>query len=146
MVDLYLMQRCKGYAILRSDPLSDADIGRTGRVLVNERYLNSDMHYTNQNGGAGLIRIKIRFQGALRSKIGPGVQVSISGERATVTNILDSIKQMDEDVYETIMTKDDIVRPCILVLNQRRVDRLDHFDTVVKNGDELTIYPPILKR
>jgi len=104
------------------------------------------MHYTNQNGGAGLIRIKIRFQGALRSKIGPGVQVSISGERATVTNILDSIKQMDEDVYETIMTKDDIVRPCILVLNQRRVDRLDHFDTVVKNGDELTIYPPILKR
>jgi molybdopterin converting factor small subunit len=93
-----------------------------------------------------LIRIKIRFQGALRSQLGPDVHVNISGERATVTNILESIKEMNKDVYETIMQKDDILRPCILVLNQRRVDRLDSFDTAVKNGDELTIYPPILKR
>jgi molybdopterin converting factor small subunit len=92
-----------------------------------------------------LIRIKIRFQGALRSQIGPDVHVSISGERATVTNILDSIKGMNPTVYATIMQKDDILRPCILVLNQRRVDRLDNFKTSVKNGDELTIYPPIRK-
>lgn len=93
-----------------------------------------------------LIRIKIRFQGALRSQLGPDVHVNISGERATVTNILESIKEMNKGVYETIMQKDDILRPCILVLNQRRVDRLDSFNTAVKNGDELTIYPPILKR
>jgi len=93
-----------------------------------------------------LIRIKVRFQGELREQVGTATYVTIKGERATVINVLERIKDINEKAYETIMRKDDVLRPCILVLNQRRVDRLEHFKTPVKNGDELTIYPPILKK
>lgn len=93
-----------------------------------------------------MIRIKVKLQGVLRKDLGNQIYLTVDGEHATVGRVLENLRELNESAYEVIMSRSNVLRPCILVLNDRRVDRLENFNTRMKNGDQLTIYPPIMKK
>ena len=86
-------------------------------------------------------KIKVKLYATLRDKVGKDiVYINASNVREAITEILKLFPSLKgEIVDENGKLKDDY----IYLVNGRNIVFLQNEDTPLKNGDKLTIFPPV---
>lgn len=84
------------------------------------------------------MRIKIEFFATLRERFGKRIELELEGSEASLSEALSRVSGLLEEVSESGELK-----PMYKVLvNGINVEFLKGLETIVRDGDEISIFPP----
>ena len=84
------------------------------------------------------MKVKLEFFASLREKFGRIKEVELSSGNVTLKEVLEEVEGLLEEVAEG-----DKIKPMYKVLvNGLNVEFLEKLETKVKDGDEISIFPP----
>ncbi len=88
--------------------------------------------------------VKVRFFTLIREKAGVNeIDLSIDGEM-TVVKLLELIqKKIGKQFLEGLLLKNgNLIDRAVVLVNGRNISHLRGFETIVKDGDEVSLFPP----
>ena len=89
------------------------------------------------------MRVHIKFFGDLRRYGEDGMAtIDLDDENANISSIIHAINKPDalaKELFENGVLK----KYFIILVNGQRIDLLDGIDTVVSEGDKVSIFPPV---
>ncbi|RLE64946.1 MAG: molybdopterin synthase sulfur carrier subunit [Thermoprotei archaeon] len=84
------------------------------------------------------MKIKLEFFATLREKFGKEKEVELQSSNATIREALAKVEGLLEEI-----TEGDKLKPMYKVLvNGLNIEFLDKLETKIKDGDEISIFPP----
>ena len=87
--------------------------------------------------------VKIRFFARFRELLGTDIMTDVE-EGTLFTSLIMSIARKNPEGYKAIFDKDGaFFEYVILMKNGKRIDIMDAAKTVVLDGDEIAVFPPV---
>lgn len=87
--------------------------------------------------------VKIRFFAKFRELLGAEI-IADPGTGTPLTTVIREVAKKSRDGYSAIFDEDDSFREFVILMrNGKRLDTTDAGKTVVADGDEIAVFPPV---
>lgn len=90
-----------------------------------------------------MVTVTVKFFATVREALGTR---SVQVDASTVREVLDRlIERFGKDFSETVIDQEtgDLKRFFSCMVNGRRIELLDRYDTKLKEGDSMALFPPV---
>ncbi|MBT4576563.1 MAG: MoaD family protein [Candidatus Cloacimonetes bacterium] len=86
--------------------------------------------------------IKIKFYSLLRTFIEQN-EIDIIADNTSIYNVIIKIEELtNKDLRSELVEDHEIISGTIILVNGRNIFHLDKLNTVIKDGDNIDIFPP----
>ncbi|MBT4334068.1 MAG: MoaD family protein [Candidatus Cloacimonetes bacterium] len=86
--------------------------------------------------------IKIKFYSLLRTFIEQN-EIDIIADNISIYNVIIKIEELtNKDLRSELVEDHEIISGTIILVNGRNIFHLDKLNTVIKDGDNIDIFPP----
>ncbi|MBT3756560.1 MAG: MoaD family protein [Candidatus Cloacimonetes bacterium] len=86
--------------------------------------------------------IKIKFYSLLRTFIEQN-EIDIIADNISIYNVITKIEELtNKDLASELIEYHEIISGTIILVNGRNIFHLDKLNTVIKDGDNIDIFPP----
>lgn len=86
--------------------------------------------------------IKIKFYSLLRTFIEQN-EIDIIADNTSIYNVIIKIEELtNKDLASELIEYHEIISGTIILVNGRNIFHLDKLNTVIKDGDNIDIFPP----
>ncbi len=88
--------------------------------------------------------VKVKFFTLLRLDLGiREIDINIDGEKRLIEVLKDAEKKTPKPfLHKLIDEKGELLNSAIILVNGKNVHHLAKLDTIIKDGDEIDIFPP----
>lgn len=89
------------------------------------------------------MKIKVRAFASFREILGKEIEIELK-EGSTVRDLLETLASSSPKLSEAAFNDSgDLLDYVLLMINRKRIDPLDLEGAVLKDGDEVAIFPPV---
>jgi molybdopterin synthase sulfur carrier subunit len=89
------------------------------------------------------MKVKVRFFARFRELLGTEIIAEVI-DRTTLPELIKQVAQKNTEGFDAIFDENGHFREYVILMrNARRIDTMDAAGTIVDDGDEIAVFPPV---
>ena len=89
------------------------------------------------------MKVKVRFFARFRELLGTEIIAEVA-DRTTLPELIKQVAQKNTEGYEAIFDEHGQFREYVILMrNARRIDTADAVRSIVADGDDIAVFPPV---
>ena len=89
------------------------------------------------------MKVKVRFFARFRELLGTDIIAEVA-DRTTLPELIKQVAQKNTEGYDAIFDEHGYFREYVILMrNARRIDTADAVRSIVADGDDIAVFPPV---